>query len=122
MNTPTKPQTVIPTERALDIITVTTQTECGVLRARQMMLTPVTDTERPYRYLVAKNTHGQGMFVIASTPDNPNRDLTEDAYEAIVDEATRAGLDEGTYHVYSRLSLLVTDDVVWHHVPDHVMR
>lgn len=122
MNAATKPQTGIPTERALDIITATTQTECGVLRARQMMLTPVTDTERPYRYLVAKNTHGQGMFLICPTPDNPDRDLTEDAYEAIMDEANRAGLDEGTYHVYSRLSLLVTDDVAWHHVPDHVMR
>ena len=49
-----------------------------------------------------------------------NTDLTEEAYEAITEEAAAAGLAP-TYHVYSRRNLIVTDDVVWYQIPDRIL-
>ena len=77
---------------------------------------PVTlMADNGYQYLVARNAKNEGVFLAWNGTD-PNVDLTEEVYEAITEEARAAGLAT-TYHVYSRLSLLVTDDVAWHQLP-----
>jgi hypothetical protein len=58
------------------------------------------------RHLIGEARDGQGIFLV-------DGDLTETVYEQVVDEANAHGL--GTrYHVYSRLTLIITDDVTWH--------
>lgn len=81
---------------------------------RNAVLIPVTDDGEPYSYLVAKNARNEGIFLVWSGAGS-NTDLTEDVYEAITEEAERAGLAD-VYHVYSRRNLIVTDDVVWYQI------
>ena len=73
----------------------------------------------PYTYLVARNASNEGIFLVWSGP-SANTDLTEDAYEEIVEEAKTASLGE-VYHVYSRRNLIVTDDVIWYQIPDRIL-
>lgn len=82
---------------------------------RTSALTPlVTGNGTPYRYLVATNAANQGVFLVWSDSGR-DADLTESIYEAITEEAERAGLAD-VYHVYSRRSLVYTDDVIFHQV------
>jgi adenine-specific DNA-methyltransferase len=76
--------------------------------------------ERPYKYLIAKNADEEGIYLVWNGAGKTN-DLTEDVYEEIVDEAEAAGL-AASYHVYSRLSLFVTDDVHWYQIPDRILQ
>lgn len=76
--------------------------------------------EVPHKYLVAKNSDNEGIYLIW-TGSGDNTDLTEEVYEEIVDEGDAEGLAK-TYHVYSRLNLLVTDDVVWYQIPDRILQ
>lgn len=86
---------------------------------RAAVLVPVMDGDQPYEYLVAKNAADEGIFLVwAGAGSNP--DLTEEVYEAITEEAEKAGLAE-TYHVYSRRNLFATDDVVWYQIPDRIL-
>ncbi|TFD17030.1 site-specific DNA-methyltransferase [Cryobacterium sp. TMT1-21] len=87
---------------------------------RSAVLIPLSDKDdEPYTYLVAKNASNEGIYLVWSGADS-NTDLTEEAYEAITEEADKAGLAE-VYHVYSRRNLLVTDDVVWYQIPDRIL-
>lgn len=87
---------------------------------RSAALIPLSDNDdEPHTYLVAKNASNEGIYLIWSGADS-NTDLTEEAYEAITEEADKAGLAE-VYHVYSRRNLLVTDDVVWYQIPDRIL-
>lgn len=86
---------------------------------RSLVLIPVGGDDEPYTYLVAKNASNEGIYLIWSGTGS-NTDLTEDAYEAITEEADAAGLAP-TYHVYSRRNLIVTDDVVWYQIPDRIL-
>ncbi len=72
------------------------------------------------RYLVAKNTDEEGFFLLWEGPDG-NTDFTEDVYEACAEEAERAGL-KPIYHVYARLYLFQTSDVVFYQIPDRILR
>ena len=74
----------------------------------------------PFRYLVAKNSDNEGIYLVWHGTDEKN-DLTEDVYEDIVDEGEAAGL-ASRYHVYSRLNLFVTDDVHWYQIPDRILQ
>jgi adenine-specific DNA-methyltransferase len=76
--------------------------------------------ETPYRFLIAKNSDDEGIYLVWNGVGEQN-DLTEDVYEEIVDEGERAGL-ASSYHVYSRLSLFVTDDVHWYQIPDRILQ
>lgn len=76
--------------------------------------------ETPYRFLIAKNSDDEGIYLVWNGAGEAN-DLTEDVYEEIVEEGERAGL-VASYHVYSRLSLFVTDDVHWYQIPDRILQ
>ena len=71
-------------------------------------------------YLVAKNTDDEGFFLIWDGPD-ANTDFTEDVYEACAEESERAGL-KPMYHVYARLYLFQTTDVIFYQIPDRILR
>lgn len=86
---------------------------------RNAVLIPLGDDEEPYTYLVAKNASDEGIFLVWSGAGS-NTDLTEDAYEAITEEAVAEGLTD-VYHVYSRRNLIVTDDVIWYQIPDRIL-
>jgi adenine-specific DNA-methyltransferase len=87
---------------------------------RSAVLIPLADEDdEPYTYLVAKNASNEGIYLVWSGAGS-NTDLTEEVYEAITEEADKAGLAE-VYHVYSRRNLLVTDDVVWYQIPDRIL-
>jgi adenine-specific DNA-methyltransferase len=88
-------------------------------RRKGYSIVPMLEDE-PYKYLVAKNGDGEGIYLVWAGADS-NTDLTEEVYEDIVDEGDAAGLSK-TYHVYSRLNLLVTDDVVWYQIPDRILQ
>lgn len=88
---------------------------------RAAVLIPVVDeVNEPYSYLVAKNAANEGIFLVWSGAGS-NMDLTEDVYEAITEEAERAGLADDVYHVCSRRNLLVTDDVIWYQIPGRIL-
>lgn len=88
-------------------------------RRRGSNLRPIVDA-KPYQYLVAKNGANEGIYLIWGGAD-ANANLTEEAYEDIVDEGQRAGL-VAKYHVYSHLNLFVTDDVHWYQIPDRILQ
>jgi adenine-specific DNA-methyltransferase len=72
-----------------------------------------------YSYLVAQNSDSEGFYLVWDGPDH-NTDLTEDVYEACVDEGQRAGL-KPTYHIYARLNLFSTDGVRFYQIPDRIL-
>lgn len=73
-----------------------------------------------YRYLVAKNADGEGFFLVWEGADK-NADFTESAYEVCAQEAAKAGLKNGTYHVYARLYRYQTDGVRFYQIPDRIL-
>lgn len=88
-------------------------------RRRTTILTSI-DPETPFTYLVAKNAENEGIYLVWAGAGK-NTDLTEEVYEDIVDEGEAYGLAR-VYHVYSRLNLLVTDDVIWYQIPDRILQ
>jgi adenine-specific DNA-methyltransferase len=80
----------------------------------------VLDNPERYRYLVARNSENEGIYLVWAGADK-NADLTEQVYEDCVDEGDQAGLSR-VYHVYSRLNLFVTDDVRWYQIPDRILQ
>ncbi|WP_147942689.1 site-specific DNA-methyltransferase [Microbispora sp. CSR-4] len=78
------------------------------------------ETPGKYRYLVGRNSENEGFFLIWDGPDQ-NTNLTEDVYEELVEEAVAAEL-KPLYHVYARLYLFQTDDVIFYQIPDRILR
>jgi adenine-specific DNA-methyltransferase len=74
---------------------------------------------RDWKHLVAKNSDGEGFFLIWDGPDK-NTDFTSDVYEKCAVEAELAGL-KPTYHVYARLYLYQTDNVRFYQIPDRIL-
>jgi len=74
----------------------------------------------PYRYLIARNADDEGFFLVWDGPDK-NTDLTEAVYEACAEEAERAQLKPGPYHVYARLYRYQTDGVRFYQIPDRIL-
>jgi adenine-specific DNA-methyltransferase len=72
-----------------------------------------------FDYLVAHNSDGEGFFLIWSGADG-NTDFTEDTYTACAAEAKTAGL-KARYHVYARLYLFQTGNVVFYQIPDRIL-
>ncbi|CAH0197065.1 hypothetical protein SRABI98_01909 [Microbacterium sp. Bi98] len=111
-------QTLLQMERDEMVDTViASHSSTGSRRAT--VLVPVERDSEPYAYLVAKNSSGEGIFLVWSGPD-ASPDLTEGVYEKIAEEAESAGL-ANHYHVYSRRSFIVTDDVTWYQIPDRIL-
>lgn len=73
-----------------------------------------------YRYLIARNSDNEGFFLVWEGPEK-NTDLTEDVYEAIAEEAERAGVKPVPYHVYARLYRYQTDGVRFYQIPDRIL-
>lgn len=73
-----------------------------------------------YRYLVARNSDNEGIYLVWDGSEKP-ADLTEQVYEDCVDEGDAEQLSK-VYHVYSRLNLFVTDDVHWYQIPDRILQ
>ena len=79
----------------------------------------ISISDQGYRYLIAKNSDNQGFFLVWDGPDK-NIDFTEKVYEAISEEAAKAGLDH-RYHVYARLYVFQTDTVIFYQIPDRIL-
>ncbi len=79
----------------------------------------VTIDDLSNKYLVGRNSEGQGFYLVWDGPDG-NTDLTEDVYEACVAEGRRAKL-EPVYHVYARYNLFGTEDVRFYRIPDQIL-
>jgi adenine-specific DNA-methyltransferase len=89
----------------------------GSSRRREALVTTVS--AQGYKHLVARNADGEGFFLVWNgTPDSVN--FTEEVYEACAEEAARAGL-QPRYHVYARLYLFQTDNVVFYTIPDRIL-
>jgi adenine-specific DNA-methyltransferase len=74
---------------------------------------------REWRYLVAKNTDGEGFYLVWDGPDQ-NTDFGAKEYEACSAEAEAAGL-KPVYHVYARLYLYQTENVRFYQIPDRIL-
>jgi adenine-specific DNA-methyltransferase len=70
-------------------------------------------------YLVARNADNEGVFLVWNGPTG-NTNFTRDVYGACVKEARDAGLGP-TYHVYARLYVYQTGNVVFYQIPDRIL-
>lgn len=86
-------------------------------RRRGAALVRIDDAS--YRYLVARNPDGDGIFLIWDGPDK-NTNFTEAVYEVCAQDAERAEL-KPTYHVYARFNLYQTDNVRFYQIPDRIL-
>ena len=72
-----------------------------------------------YKYLVAHNADNEGFFLIWNGTKG-NTDFTEDDVRSL-----RQGGEEGwpapRYHVYARLYLFQTSNVVFYQIPDRIL-
>lgn len=75
--------------------------------------------DHSYAYLVAKNSDDEGFYLVWGGVGE-NTDLTEDVYEACVEEGEKEGL-KPVYHVYSRFNLFTTPGVHWYQIPDRIL-
>jgi len=73
-----------------------------------------------HRYLVAHNTEQEGFFLVWDGA-NGNTDFSEEVYEECAAEAAEAKL-KPLYHVYARLYLFQTSNVVFYQIPDRILR
>jgi adenine-specific DNA-methyltransferase len=73
-----------------------------------------------YRYLVARNTDDEGFFLVWGGAGE-NTDFDENVYEECAKEAEAAGL-KPRYHVYGRLYLFQTSNVIFYQIPDRILR
>ena len=72
-----------------------------------------------FDYLVARDNANEGFFLIWSGP-NGKTNFDVEAYEQCVEEAERASLSP-RYHVYGRLFLYQSADVVYYPIPDRIL-
>jgi adenine-specific DNA-methyltransferase len=72
-----------------------------------------------YQYLVARNVNDEGFFLIWNGA-NGKADFDEAVYEACAAEAKRAKLAP-RYHVYARLYLYQTNNVIFYQIPDRIL-
>lgn len=75
--------------------------------------------EEGYEYLMARSAEGEGFFLVWNGADG-SANFGEEAYERCAAEAKRAGL-EARYHVYARLYLFQTANVVFYPIPDRIL-
>lgn len=87
--------------------------------SRQRGASLIRVVDRSYKYLVARNSEGEGFYLVWGGPDG-EVDLTEEVYESCVEEGAGAGL-KPTYHIYSRYNFFVTPGVHWYQIPDRIL-
>lgn len=76
-------------------------------------------TNEGYNYLVARNSSNEGFYLVWDGSDEPPV-FTEDVYDAVVNEAIKAGL-KPVYHVYARFNFFQSDDVRFYQIPDQIL-
>lgn len=81
--------------------------------------TLINMTADGYRYLVARNGSGEGFYLVWDGSARPPV-FNAGVYDAIVDEAIRAGI-KPVYHVYARFNLFQSDDVRFYQIPDQIL-
>lgn len=74
---------------------------------------------KKYRYLVAKNTDGEGFFLVWDGAKK-NTDVTRAVYESCVEEAEDEGL-KPVYHLYARQCPYQTADLIFYQIPDRIL-
>ena len=89
-------------------------------RRRKDSLHPVPADDDRFRYLVAHNDDDEGFFLVWGGPDS-NTDLTKDVYASIVDEARKAELKLGRYHVYARRWVYQRKTTSFYQIPDFIL-
>jgi adenine-specific DNA-methyltransferase len=76
-------------------------------------------TNDGYSYLVARNASDEGFYLVWGGSGEPPV-FDDSVYEAVVNEAIRAGL-KPKYHVYARFNLFQSDDVRFYQIPDQIL-
>ena len=71
-----------------------------------------------HTYLIARNADNEGVFLVWGGLGSSSFD--EELFETCAEEARAAGL-EPRYHVYARLNLYRTSNVVFYPIPDHIL-
>jgi adenine-specific DNA-methyltransferase len=71
------------------------------------------------RYLVGKNMNNEGVFLVWNGPGG-NINITREVYSTCVQEAKAANL-EPVYHIYARLFVYQTNNVVFYQIPDRIL-
>lgn len=74
---------------------------------------------KDWKYLVAKNSEDEGIFLVWDGPDR-NTDFTASVYNACAKEAEEANL-KPFYHVYARLYVYQTENVRFYQIPDRIL-
>jgi adenine-specific DNA-methyltransferase len=72
-----------------------------------------------YKYLVGRNDHNEGYFLIWNGGDQVGK-LDADNYAIVLQEAKRAQLKQ-PYHVYARYEIYQSRNVVFYKVPDKIL-
>lgn len=72
-----------------------------------------------FKYLVGRNEHAEGYFLIWEGGDKVGR-LDENTYSTVIAEAKRAGLKQ-PYHVYARYEVYQSKNVVFYKIPDKIL-
>ena len=92
----------------------------GVDDARGNDLERIESGENHYRYLIAKNTNDEGIFLVWDRVGNHGR-FSEDEYEACTSEAQLAGLTTSVIHVYAAVYMYQTSGVKFYQIPDRIL-
>ncbi len=67
----------------------------------------------------SRRTTDEGFFLVWDGPER-NTDFTEDVYEALR-QGSKGEPVYAAYHVYARLYLFQTDNVVFYQIPDRIL-
>lgn len=72
-----------------------------------------------YKYLVAKNSNNEGIFIIWDGPESVG-ELNTHVYREIIKEAKQAGLSN-RYSIYARYETYQSKSVIFYKIPDKVL-
>lgn len=72
-----------------------------------------------YKYLVAKNSNNEGIFIIWDEPESVG-ELNTDVYREIIKEAKQVGLSN-RYSIYARYETYQSKNVIFYKIPDKVL-
>lgn len=73
----------------------------------------------PARHLFARNSKGEGYFLIWSGPDQPSV-MNKSAFKEIIEEAKAEGLTS-PFHVYARTSVYPGPNILFYQIPDRIL-
>lgn len=101
-------------DELVDVV-ITSHWETG--RRNSPSLIRVEDSK--YTYLVGKNEHNEGYFIIWNGGDKVGQ-LDMDTYRTVLADAKKAGLNP-PYHVYARYEVYQSPSVTFYKIPDKIL-